>query len=264
MWNKVFNENCLDTLFRFDSSFIDLIITSPPYEKLRKYKGFIFPFEPIARELFRTLKPNGTLIWVVADQTLKGTESGNSFKQALFFMSIGFNLHDTMIWDKVNVFGTAGNPVSRYQQAFEYIFVFSKGKPKTFNALTVPVTMQNKIWSGSTRRDRRSSRITDCLTVKRNILNKPTKVINNIFKYEVGFNKTTSDKIAFDHPAIFPDKLAEDMILSFSNENDLVYDPFAGSGTVLKMALLNKRRYIGSEISADYCNIIRERLIMTL
>lgn len=257
---KVFNEDCLDTFLFLDANSLDLIFTSPPYDKLRVYKGFSFDFHSVAKESYRTLKVGGVLIWVVSDQTLKGSESGSSFKQALYFMSLGFNLHDTMIWDKVNVFGTAGNPVQRYQQAFEYIFVFTKGRIRTFNPITVPVVWQNKIWSGRTRRDRRSSRITDCLTVKRDILNKDSKVVNNIFRYEVGFNKTTKDKIAFDHSAVFPDALAYDMIISYTNRGDLVYDPFSGSGTTLKRAYLLDRKFIGSEISSEYCEIIHERL----
>lgn len=258
--NEVFYEDCLDTMDRFPSNYIKLTVTSPPYGKLRLYHGFCFDFENTAKELYRVTQEGGVVVWNVCDSVIKGSETGDSFKQALYFLSIGFKLHDTMIWDKKDVFGTAGNPPLRYQQAFEYIFVFVKGTIKTFNPIRVDCLEPGRVYSGKTRRDRRSSKTTDCLTVKRNIANHDTKIHNNIFTYAVGFNKTTSDKIAFKHPAIFPDQLALDMITSFSDPGDIVYDPFTGSGTTLKMAKKSGRKYLGSEISIEYKPIIEERL----
>ena len=78
--------------------------------------------------------------------------------------------------------------------------------------------------------------------------------------YSSGYMVSSKDKIAFEHPAIYPEQLVEDHILSWSNENDLIYDPFMGSGTTAKMAILNKRNWIGSEISKEYCDIITRRL----
>jgi DNA modification methylase len=256
----LYNENCLDTMARMTFGCIKLTISSPPYDKLRIYNGFSFDFNRVSSELFRITEEGGVLVWIVGDQVIKGSETGSSFKQALRFIEVGFKLHDTMIWDKKDVFGTAGNPATRYQQAFEYIFVFVKGKIKTFNPIMLPVVQKGKVWSGTTRRDRRSGIQTDCLTVKRDIKNKSEKIVNNIFTYPVGFNKTSKDKIAFKHPAIFPDKLAEDNILTWSNPGEIVYDPFMGSGTTAKMAILNGRRFVGSEISAEYCDIANERI----
>lgn len=258
--NQVFNENCLDTMDLMLENSIDLVVTSPPYDNLRKYNGYDFQFEKIAKELYRIIKTGGVVVWVVGDATINGSETGSSFRQALFFIQCGFNLTDTMIWNKENVFGTAGNPVVRYQQAFEYIFVFTKGRIKTFNPILSPVKLKDKVWTGKLRRDRRSNITTDCLKVRRDIANKDFKVVNNIFTYQVGLNKTSKDRIAFEHPAIFPDQLATDMINSYSNIGDTVYDPFAGSGTTLKAAYLNGRKYIGSEISTEYCKIINTRL----
>lgn len=257
---KVLNEDCLDTFLFLDANSLDLILTSPPYGKLRIYNGFSFNFQCVAKESYRTLKPGGVLVWVVSDQVVKGSETGDSFRQALYFMECGFNLHDTMIWDKKDVFGTAGNPASRYQQAFEYIFVFTKGKPKTFNPITLPVVQKDKVWTGTLRRDRRSNIQTDCLKKRRDINNKDFKIVNNIFTYPVGFNKTTKDKIAFKQPAIFPDALARDVITTWTNKGDLVYDCFGGSGTTAKQAYLLDRHFIISEVSTDYCEIIHERL----
>lgn len=257
---QIFNEDCIDTLKRLKDNSVKLVLSSPPYDKLRAYNGFSFDIYNVVKEMFRIIEDGGTVVWNVSDATVNGSETGTSFKQALLFMDMGFKLHDTMIWDKKHVFGTCGNPPLRYAQAFEYIFVFVKGKIKTFNPLIEDCIQQGVVYSGITRRDRRSSKITDCLTIKRNIANKDTKIKNNIFTYPVGFNKTSKDKIAFKHPAIFPEQLAADMIISYSNEGDLIYDPFMGSGTTAKMALLNKRNVIGSEISKDYIDLINARL----
>ena len=155
----LFNESNLDTMKRMPDNFIDLTVTSPPYDNLRKYKGYSFPFEEIAKELYRVTKKGGIVVWVVGDATMNGSESGTSFKQALYFMSIGFNLHDTMIYRKLNPIPLTHN---RYEQAFEDMFVLSKGKPNTFNPIKIPCKTAGKIYnikrpkaiSESSKRDR--------------------------------------------------------------------------------------------------------------
>ena len=198
---KLLDENC-----------IDLTVTSPPYDNLRKYNNK-FDFENVAKQLFRVTKLGGVVVWVVADKTLSGSESGTSFRQALFFKEIGFNLHDTMIYmsDKPPL------THNRYEQKFEYMFVFSKGKPKTFN----PIKEKCK-YVGSDKRARTFRQTGDELqeTHLKNKVNKE-KIKGNVWYFSTGFNKSTKDKIAFKHPAIFPEKLAEDHILSWSNENDI-------------------------------------------
>ena len=229
-------------------NFVDLTVTSPPYDKLRKYKGFAFDFKSIANELFRITKNGGVVIWVVGDGTTKGSETGTSFKQALYFKEIGFNLHDTMIYK------TDKMPLNhnRYEQEFEYMFVLSKGKPKTFNPIFVECTQANKKHSKATFRqdgDNLSS-LHNLGTVKSH------KIKGNIWYIVSGFQKTTKDKIAYKHPAVFPDKLAQDHILSWSNENDIIFDPMCGAGTTCKMAYLNNRKFIGIDISEEYINEI--------
>ncbi|MCK4777679.1 MAG: site-specific DNA-methyltransferase, partial [Actinomycetia bacterium] len=132
MIDKIYNENCLETMGRMSDNFIDLTVTSPPYDDLRKYKGYSFDFESIASELYRVTAEGGILVWVIGDQTKDFDESGSSFKQALYFKDMGFNLHDTMIWRKPNPVPTQH---TRYEQAFEFMFIFSKGKPKSINLL---------------------------------------------------------------------------------------------------------------------------------
>ena len=241
--NKIYNENCLETMAKMPDNFIDLTVTSPPYDNLREYKGYSFAFEEIAKELFRITKQGGVVVWVVGDATMNEGESGTSFKQALFFKEIGFNLHDTMIYKKANAMPNANS--KRYRQCFEYMFILSKGEPNTFNPIMVDV---KRFDVGKQRQKNGSIENYE----KKYSKNKERK-IDNIFEYGVGGLNT-------GHPAIFPEQLANDHIISWSKENDLIYDPFMGSGTTAKMALLNNRKYIGSEISEEYCKIIETRI----
>lgn len=245
--------DCLEEMRKIPEESIDLTITSPPYDNLRTYNGYSFNFESIARELYRITKSGGVVVWVVGDSVVKGSETMTSFKQALFFNKIGFNLHDTMIYQKT---GIPFPSKTRYLQCFEYMFVLSKGKPKTINLLED----RPNATAGQTRKSRKY-RTKDGTFVKGS--EKPIKeygVRFNIWKYQTGQYKSTKDLEAFKHPAIFPEALAEDHILSWSDEGDTVLDCFMGSGTTGKMALLNKRKFIGIEISKEYCKIAKERI----
>jgi site-specific DNA-methyltransferase (adenine-specific) len=253
--------NCLDGLKELDNNSIQLVVTSPPYDNLRTYKGYSFPFKEIVNELYRVTDEGGVSVWVVGDGTVNGGETGTSFRQALYFMEVGFILHDTMIYQKHNPTPNTGNGV-RYQQSFEYMFIFSKGKPKTIHLLTEPRRNECKD-KRSFRMIRRQRNVDgefeqEHLYVIRQVVPK-----SNIWNYKVGLYNTTSDKIAFKHPAIFPEQLAIDHILSWSNEGDLVLDPFMGSGTVAKACIITKRNYIGFEISEEFCKIANERIIST-
>ena len=260
--NKVYNMNCLDGLKLLDDNSVQLVVTSPPYDGLRTYKGYCFPFEDIVIELYRVIDNGGIVVWVVNDGTVDGGETGTSFRQALYFMQIGFTLHDTMIYQKHNPTPNTGNGV-RYQQSFDYMFVFSKGKPKTVNLLTEP--RRNECNDRRTFRMIRRQRNVDGefeeehpYTIKQEVPK------SNIWNYKVGLYNSTSDKIAFKHPAIFPEQLAIDHILSWSNENDLVLDIFMGSGTTAKSCIITNRNYIGFEISKEFCDIANERISTTL
>ena len=243
--------DCLEGLKQLDDESIDLTVTSPPYDDLRKYNNN-FDFENITKELYRVTKDGGVVVWVVADKTKNGSETGTSFKQALFFKDIGFNLHDTMIYmsDKPPL------THNRYEQKFEYMFVFSKGKPKTFNPI-----MEECKYAGSDKKARTFRHTGDELqeTHIKNKVNKE-KIKGNVWYFSTGYNKSTKDIIAFKHPAIFPEQLANDHIISWSNEGDTVLDIFSGSGTTAKMAKLNNRNYIGFEISKEYCDIAEKRI----
>ena len=252
--NKVYNENCLDTMARMGDNFIDLTVTSPPYDKLRDYKGYSFDFESIAKELYRVTKNGGVVVWVVGDSTVNGSETGSSFKQALYFKEIGFNLHDTMIYMKD---GMAFPDANRYYNVFEYMFILSKGDLKKFN----PISDRKNKYAGQTKHGKERNK--DGTMRDPSCLGRIMKLFGvrfNIWSYSTGKGNSTKDDIAFEHPAIFPEKLAADHIISWSNEDDIVYDPMSGSGTTCKMALLLKRNYIGSEVSEEYCRIIEARL----
>lgn len=231
---------------------IDLVITSPPYGNLRNYKGFLFNHSDVAKELYRVSKDRGVVVWVIGDAVENNSETGMSFRQALEFKEIGFNLHDTMIYQK----NSYPYPMSnRYYQVFEYMFVFSKGIPKTANLLKQATVWKQKDKHSSTTRQKDGT--TKHLQYE---TGKDERTRDNVWKYNCGFMRSSKDKISFEHPATFPEALANDHILSWSNEGDLVLDPMMGSGTVGKMAKLNKRNFIGIEISPEYYKIAERRI----
>lgn len=255
--NKIYNENCIKTLERMPDDFLDMTLCSPPYDDLRAYNGYEFPLDTIVKLLHQKTKPGGVVVWVIGDKTENGSESLSSFSQAIKFVQVGgFKLWDTMIYAK-------NNPIpqdcgKRYRQSFEYMFCFSKGQPKTFN----PLTEETK----SAGQKIKAFRITDAgrgnvplEDIGREV--KSEKKRSNIFSYNIG-SSSSEDKIAFKHPAIFPEKLAEDQIWTWTNIGDIVYDPFLGSGTSAKIACNLNRQWIGSEVSKEYADIAEERLVL--
>lgn len=251
--NKIYNMDCLELLGSIEDEFIDLTVTSPPYDDIRKYNGFTFDFEKTAAELYRVTKPGGVVVWVVGDKTVNGSESGTSFRQALKFIDIGFNLHDTMIYKKDSI---SFPETVRYYQNFEYMFILSKGKPKTVNLIR---DRKNK-WVGHKIRGKERQEDGSLAGRRKGNPVKEFGVRYNVWETYTGFMKSTKDKIAYEHPAIFPESLANDHIISWSNPGDIVLDPFMGSGTTAKMAIFNDRNFLGSEVSKEYCDIANERL----
>jgi len=242
--------DCVDVMTGMPDDFVDLTVTSPPYDNLRIYNGYNFDFEGIAKELFRVTKQGGVVVWVVGDATIKGSETGTSFKQALYFKEIGFNLHDTMIYYRESPPLTH----NRYEQHFEYMFVFSKGKPKTFNPFKDRKKYIDHRTNKSFRREKDGSYSKGYCKGEETM-----KIRGNIWKINTGGGQSTTDKSASKHPAIFPERLAEDHILSWSDEGDTVLDPMCGSGTAPRMAKVNGRHYIGIDTSEEYVEIARKR-----
>ena len=228
---------------------IDLTVTSPPYDNLRTYNGNSqFDFEGIAKELLRVTKDGGVVVWVVGDATINGSETGTSFKQALFFKDIGFNLHDTMIYHKPYVPLTH----NRYEQGFEYMFVFARpGKKVICNHLMVdrkyPDKRTHKMYG---RRNKGSGDVIDWGYAKQS---------DKVIKDNVWMLNNRTDQ-STGHPAPFPLQLATDHILSWSNEGDTVLDPFAGSGTTGVACLNTGRKFILIEKDESYCEIIKNRI----
>ena len=254
--NRIYNEDCLEGMKRIPDGSVDLTVTSPPYDNLRTYNGNISQwsfekFQSIAKELYRITADGGVVVWIVADATIKGSETGTSFKQALCFKETGFNLHDTMIWNKGNC--SSIGSMNRYENTFDYMFVFSKGKPKTFNIIKdKPNKRAGEIQSGSIRQRDGSVKKTS---------NYGKKAIEKFGRRQNVWNvfpaKSAKERL---HPAPFPEQLANDHIISWSNEGDTVLDCFMGSGTTAKMALIHNRKYIGFELDKHYCDIANERI----
>lgn len=245
-----------EVLSGFPAECVDLVVTSPPYDDLRTYGGHSWNFETLAAQLVRVLKPGGVIVWVVADATVNGSETGTSMRQALHFMDVcGLNLHDTMTYEKHNAPPT-GN--GRYYQAWEYMFVLSKGKPKTFNAIFEP--RRNVCNDKRTHRVKAFQRDVNGEMEKKEYTIRANVPRRNVWSYLVGGGNSAEEMSAHEHPAIFPISLAKDHITSWSNPGDVVLDPFAGSGTTLKAAKELGRQYIGIEINPDYVEIIKNRL----
>jgi len=256
--NKIYNMDCLEGMRLLDNNCIDLTVTSPPYDNLRNYNEFTWDFENIAKELFRITKDGGVVVWIVGDATIKGSETGSSFKQALFFMECGFNLHDTMIYQKD---ACPFPETNRYYPSFEYMFILSKGKPKTANLIMdKPNKRFGEKITGTGRNPDGTLKQHTAVKNKTNRVVKEFGVRTNVWLYSVGKWKVTKDEYAYQHPAIFPEQLAQDHIISWSNEGDLVLDPFMGSGTTGKMALLNNRNFIGIELDDEYFEIAKQRI----
>jgi DNA modification methylase len=248
--NHVHCTDCVIGMQKLPENSIDLVVTSPPYDDLRDYKGYQFAFESIATELFRVVKKGGVVVWVVADRTKNGNRSLTSFRQALFFQSIGFNVHDVMIYEKLNTPFMRSNA---YTNCYEFMFIFTKGSPTTFNPLKTKTVRQGKEKLVANKK-------TDGINHKVWGELKPEKTRTNIWQYAVGLGGSTNDKIAFQHTAIFPEKLAYDHIYSWSNEGDIVLDPMCGSGTTCKMAKVLQRNFIGFDISMDYVELANKRV----
>jgi len=244
--------DCLEVMKSLPSQSIDLTVTSPPYDNLRTYNGYSFDFESIAKELYRVTKDGGVVVWVVGDATINGSETGTSFKQALYFKDIGFNLHDTMIYQKNSY---PFPPSNRYYQQFEYMFVLSKGNPKTTNIQT-----QKTIWKKDTKEISTTRNFDGSVSSMKYTKGKDERKMDNIWLINTGYMRTTKDKIAYQHPAIFPEELVNRHILSWSNEGDTVLDCFMGSGTTGKVAKQLNRQFIGIEISPEYLEIAKSRI----
>ena len=251
--NKIY---CMDNVLgmgMLDECCVDMTLTSPPYDDMRNYNGFSFDLDGVINELYRVTKVGGVIVWIVGDTTKNGDETGSSFRQALAFKGNGFNLLDTMIYHKRAV-GACGSS-NAYNQAFEYMFVFTKGKIKTFNPIKdlIPVDAGKPHFYTKNAKSNKDGYSTE----REKKIAPSSSKRQNLWTYDIGFG-SGDDKTG--HPAVFPELLAQDHILSWSNENDLILDPFMGSGTTAKMAKLNKRNYIGFDVSQEYCDAAEKRL----
>ena len=278
--NSVIHNDCLDALSLFEPDCIDLVVTSPPYDNLRDYYGYRFDCAQVAKSLYRVMKPGGVVVWVIADAVVKGSETGSSFRQALTFQDVGFRIHDTMIYEKNTCSFPARRDDNRYSQTFEYMFVFSKGRPKTANLLC---DKPNKC-AGTTKWGRNTYRGRDGLLHQKKDIIKPVKEFsprNNVWRYVPCYEKheaaedvVTSevrryvvggvlgqkDKSAYKHPATFPEQLTADHILTWSKPGEVVLDPMSGSGTTCLLAQRLGRYFIGIDVSNEYCELACRRL----
>ena len=243
--------DCVDGMKGIDAGSIDLTVTSPPYDNLRKYNGFEWDESAVIEQLYRVTKPGGVVVWIVSDATINGSETGSSFRQALKFITCGFNLHDTMIWNKGTL--TFPNPL-RYHNCFEYMFVFSKGKPKSVNLIHDRVNKYGGTPIHGTDRLPDGRTVPQAGCGKRHV-----KQLGARFNvWDIPPVQSNSERTG--HPAQFPIRLAKDHIISWTNTGDIVLDPFAGSGSTGVACMETGRRFIGFEISKQYFDIAIDRM----
>jgi site-specific DNA-methyltransferase (adenine-specific) len=254
--NSIITGDCINVLDTLPNDCIDLVVTSPPYDDLRDYKGYKFDVCQLVNQLVKKMKMGGVVVWIVGDSVVDGSETGTSFRQALYFKEIGFSIHDVMIYAKNTFAFPATEEQKRYHQLFEFAFVFSKGKPKTFNPIKDKLNACKRA-GGDCKRQKDGSQVRG---ERGGIQLNKYGMRGNIWTYEIGGGHTSSDPIAHKHPAIFPEQLAIDHIKSWTNEGDLVLDPMAGSFTTCVAAYKLCRNYIGIDISPEYCEIGKKRL----
>ena len=253
---KINNDDCIRFIKKLPDNCIDLTVTSPPYDDLRTYENTLVwdynTFIKVARELYRVTKKGGVVVWVIGDKTDKGNKSLTSFKHALYFQEVGFNIYDVIIYEKS---GSAPPHPNRYFNSFEYMFVMSKGKPKTINLLKDKKNSCAGMSSSGTRREKDGS-----LTTKGKKVVNEYGIRTNIWKYNNGGGFSSKDKIAYEHPATFPEKLVEDHIKSWSHRGDVVFDPFGGSGTTAKISIKLDRKWLYVEKVEKYCDVAKRRI----
>lgn len=250
---EFFNGDSAEVLFKLKPLSIDLVVTSPPYDDLREYKGYSFDFERIAEGLVRVLKPGGVIVWIVNDATVGGSETGTSFRQALHFKNLGLNLHDTMIWFKSNAIPLSHN---RYDPAFEYMFVLSRGSPKSWNGLRQKtLNPGGTINRASCVKYAQESKAAGRVRSEKTVIGETT-LYKNVWDIPIGCDRSNSTS----HPAPFPLALALDHIKSWSNPGDRVLDPFMGSGTTGVAAAALGRKFTGIEISDEYFQLAVNRI----
>lgn len=255
--NSIICGDNVEVMRTLPSETIDLVVTSPPYDNLRTYGGHSWNFEGVVSQLWRLVKRGGVVVWVVADATIDGSETGTSFRQALRFMDVGFRLHDTMIYKKAGSNPNVHHP--RYGHCFEYMFVFSNGTPSTFN----PHKKRKNATAGKYDPPQTKMQRNGNLKSYAGNRTRPDESLEcNIWEYVVG--AWNGDEGTGNHPAYFPEALARDHILSWSNESDIVLDPFNGSGTTTKVARLEGRKFIGIDVNEEYCDTARKRICQTL
>jgi len=250
---KLILGDCLEEMKKMSDKSVDLVVTSPPYDNLRDYgNDWVFNFEETAKQLYRLCKDGGIVVWVVGDATINGSETGTSFKQALYFKEIGFNLHDTMIWQKPG-FSAVGALSVRYAPVFEYMFILSKGKVKSFNPIKDRL---NKV----------SGTITGTIMLPDGSRKRMSNEGKKRRRYGQRFNVWNITQVNKNdiHPAQFPEQLAHDHIISWSNEGDTVLDPFMGSGTTGVACKNLNREFIGIEINEEYYKIAENRINQTM
>jgi site-specific DNA-methyltransferase (adenine-specific) len=252
--NKIICGDAVEELKKIPNNSIDILVTSPPYDGIRKYNGFNYDLHATGKEIYRVLKDGGVAIMVIQDQTKNFGKTLTSFRTIVDWVdNIGFKLFETVIYRKYGAEGAWWN--KRFRVDHEYMPIFLKGeRPQYFNKdpLKIPSKHGGKTMTGGGTRLTNGIRIpTRAITIN------PMKCRGTIWEYMTAGDGT---RLKHKHPATFPDKLPYDFIQCFCPPNGVVLDPFIGSGTTALAAIELDRNYIGIDISKEYCDLARRRI----
>jgi len=252
--NKIICGDAIEIMKKFPSSSVDIVITSPPYDAVRDYKGFTFDLHATGREIHRVLKDGGVAVMVIQDQTKNFGKSLTSFKTIIDWCdSFGFKLFETVIYRKYGAEGAWWN--KRFRVDHEYIPVFLKGeRPRYFNKehLKIPSKHGGKTMTGG------GTRLTNGIRIAtRSIKINPMKCRGTVWDY---LTAGDGSRLKHQHPATFPNQLPYDFISCFAPKNGVVLDPFVGSGTTTVAAKNLGYKYIGIDIAPEYCAIAEKRM----
>ena len=246
--------DCVEGIKKLPDESIDLMITSPPYDGIRKYNGFNYDLHATGKEIYRVLKDGGIAVMVIQDQTKNFGKTLTSFKMIIDWCdNIGFKLFETVIYKKHG--GEGAWWTKRFRVDHEYMPIFLKGeRPQYFNKehLKIPSKHGGKTMTGC------ATRLTNGKTLK------SKKVTINLMKCRgTLWNYTTcgdGSRLKHQHPATFPNKIPFDFIECFCPKKGVVIDPFIGSGTTALAAIELERNYIGFDISKEYCDLAKKRI----
>ena len=260
---KIFCGDCLEILKQIEDDSIDLIVTSPPYADQRKntYGGikseeYVEWFLPRANELLRVLKPTGTFILNIKEKVVKGERSTYVIELILALRKQGWLWTEEFIWHKKNSY--PGKWPNRFRDSWERVLQFNKNRKFHMYQEEVRVPMGD--WAKSRlKRLSETDKVRDDSRVGSGFAKNISNWVDRKLAYPTNVLHLATECNNKKHSAAFPEELPRWFIKLFTKENDMVLDPFMGSGTTLDVAEKLNRNSVGIDILDEYCQMVKAR-----